>query len=97
LTLFLIACAFACFAQTFSKNQIVIPLNNSTGVPFYKDPQLDDLVIFGFDIDEGGRFYFLGGDKTQWLTVFKGTTQLYRINKMLPSEPILSIASLWIG
>jgi hypothetical protein len=45
-----------CIAQKFTTKQTLIPLNNIKGVPFYKDNELNDLVIDGFEIDNKGNF-----------------------------------------
>lgn len=66
------------FAQPFPKKQTLIPLNNVSGVPFMKDPDVPiDLLINGFEIDAKGNFYFFGG-KLPCLAVFSGTKQIYR-------------------
>jgi|GEM_PF-6499882 len=78
LTIFISASISVCFSQTFMKKQIIIPLNNTTGVPFYKDDQTHDFVEDGFDIDSKENFYFLGGDKSTCLAEFSGNKQIYR-------------------
>ena len=78
LTLFACFNFFICFAQSFVKKQTLIPLSDVNGVPFKKDPELNDLIINGFEIDSKGNFYFLGGEKTVCLAVFAGNKQLYR-------------------
>lgn len=77
--LILLTCLFATFAfsQSFPKKQILIPLNNVNGVPFYKDQELSDIVVNGFEVDAKGNFYFFGG-KLPCLAVFNGTKQVYR-------------------
>jgi hypothetical protein len=70
--------ALFCFSQTFPKKQTLIPLSNVNGVPFYKDPELNDLGIDGFEIDSNGNFYFLGGDKITCLAVFSNNKPKYR-------------------
>ena len=67
-----------CLGQTFVKKQTVIPLNNSNGVPYYIDPDLNDYGIKGFDVDSKGDFYFFAGLRTGCLAVFSGITQKYR-------------------
>jgi hypothetical protein len=67
-----------CFSQTFPKKQILIPLSNVNGVPFYKDEELHDLAIDGFEIDNKGNFYFMGGDKMECLAVFSADKQIFR-------------------
>ena len=66
------------FSQTFPKKQTLIPLSNVNGVPFYKDSELNDLGINGFEIDANGYFYFFGGNKIPCLVVFNGNKQLFR-------------------
>jgi len=65
------------FSQSFPKKQTLMPLSNVNGVPFYKDPELNDLVVNGFEVDPKGNFYFFGG-KSPRLAVFNGTKQVYR-------------------
>jgi len=79
---FILLNSFFCFAQSFPKKQTLIPLSNANGVPFYKDQELSDLVIDGFEIDNKGDFYFMGGDKTGCLAVFSGTKQVFRKNNL---------------
>jgi hypothetical protein len=67
-----------CFSQPFPKKQTLIPLSNVNGVPFYKDEELNDIGINGFEIDDKGNFYFLSGDKLACLSAYAGNEQLYR-------------------
>ena len=54
--------------------QIRIPLNIETGVPFSKDHE-GEYYIEGFDIDELGNLYFLGGSVAT-LSVFSGNKNI---------------------
>jgi hypothetical protein len=84
-----LANGFICISQPLIKKQIVIPLNNKLGVPFYKDDITHELVVDGFDIDAKGNFYFLGGDKSTCLAVFLGNKPIYRRTfKWFPTGPI---------
>jgi hypothetical protein len=75
----------SCLAQTFKKKQILIPLDNSKGVPFHKEAEVNDYYVNGFEIDDNGNFYFLGGDKALCLAVFSGSNLKYRkIYKEIP-------------
>ncbi|MGZ3763779.1 MAG: hypothetical protein ACXVB0_11205 [Mucilaginibacter sp.] len=67
-----------CFSQNFPKKQTLIPLSNVNGVPFFKDEELNDLVINGFEVDNAGYFYFRGGNNGQSLAVFSGNKQVFR-------------------
>ncbi|BAU55987.1 hypothetical protein [Mucilaginibacter gotjawali] len=78
LTLLIALITFSCFSQSFPKKQTLIPLSNVNGVPFYKEQDMNDWVIDGFEIDNDGTFYFLGGDKVDCLAVFSGTKQIVR-------------------
>lgn len=63
------------FTTNDDYKQIRIPLGNDNGVPLYKQ----DIGYFvgGFDIDERGYYYFLGGDNPI-LACFKGNELVYR-------------------
>jgi len=70
--LFLIVVAFT---SNDDYKQIRIPLGNESGVPLYKQ----DIFYFvnGFDVDEKGYYYFLGGENAI-LACFKGNELVYR-------------------
>jgi len=76
-TLLICLLAQSTFSQSFPKKQTLIPLNNISGVPFYKDQELNDIIINGFEVDAKGNLYFFGG-KLPCLAVFNGTKQIYR-------------------
>lgn len=78
LTLLICFVATFAFSQSFPKKQTLIPLSNINGVPFYKDPELNDIGIDGFEIDTNGYFYFFGGNTVPCLAVFNGNKQLFR-------------------
>ena len=78
LTLFVCLSALLSFSQTLIKKQTLIPLSNVNGVPFYKDKELNDLIINGFEIDNKGNYYFFGGDNLACLAAFNGNKQIYR-------------------
>jgi len=78
LTSFICSNILFCFSQNFPKKQILIPLSNTNGVPFYKDQELNDFVVDGFEIDNKGNFYFMGGEKTESLAIFSGDKQVFR-------------------
>jgi len=65
------------FSQSPKKKQTLILLDNEKGVPFYKDKDLNDFVIDGFEIDNRGNFYFLSGDKLVRLAAFSGSKLIY--------------------
>ncbi len=67
-----------CFSQTFPKKQTLIPLSNVNGVPYFKDQDMNDIGIDGFEVDEKGNFYFFGGEKLQTLAIFTGNKQILR-------------------
>lgn len=73
-------CVF-CFnsvSQSIVKKQTLILLSNVAGVPFKKDPDLNDLIISGFEVDVNGNFYFFGGEKTACFVKYSGKKQLFR-------------------
>lgn len=78
LTLLICLSCIFCIAQTLVKKQTVIPLNNNNGVPYYTDPELNDMGVNGFDVDSKGNFYFFAGAKNGCLAVFTGISQKYR-------------------
>lgn len=53
--------------------QIRIPLNNSSGVPFYYHNNI--YYLEGFEVDEKEKLYFLGGEKPR-LRVFSNSQKL---------------------
>lgn len=67
-----------------SYKQIRIPLNNVKGVPFSKDEQ-GSYYIDGFDIDDKGNFYFLGGEKA--------TLSYFQDQRLIFSRKYSTIAS----
>lgn len=69
---------FVPFSQNFPKKQILIPLDNQKGVPFEIGNEIKDYYIEGFEIDDKGDFYFLGGSSTICLTKFTGNKLIYR-------------------
>jgi hypothetical protein len=56
--------------------QIKIPLDNEKGVPFYYSEDVDYLID-GFEVDEKGNFYFLGGENAI-LACFKDNSPIFR-------------------
>jgi hypothetical protein len=63
------------------KNQIKLPLDNTSGIPHWIVDGPTSIVINGFDVDSVGNYYFVGGDykkQTTVLAVFKGNKQKYR-------------------
>ena len=68
---------FSCFSQILKEKHVLIPLDNTIGVPFYRERELADLVVDGFEIDNKGNFYFMGGNLT-CLAEFSGNKQLFR-------------------
>ncbi len=85
------------FSQTPIKKQTLIPLDNIKGVPFYKDLEMNDLDIGGFEIDSNGNFYFLGGDKTICLAAFSNNRPIYRktFSKRRPESLYINNNSLY--
>lgn len=77
-TLLICLLAHFAFCQSFPKKQTLIPLNNVNGVPFYRDQELNDIGINGFEIDTNGYFYFFGGNTIPCFAVFNGNKQLFR-------------------
>ncbi|MBS1531207.1 MAG: hypothetical protein JSU01_12950 [Bacteroidetes bacterium] len=71
--------AFA-YAQPFQSKRITIPLNQEKGVPFYVDPELSDIGIQGFEIDDKGKLYFLGGKNNLRLAVFSENNCIFSKN-----------------
>lgn len=64
-----------CWAQNSIFKQIIIPLNNSYGVPYEEIETGYDVI--GFDVDNKDEYYFLGGSKTT-LAVFSDNKLKYR-------------------
>lgn len=60
-----------------SLNQIIIPLDNDRGVPFNYDKSLYGYIIEGFDVDENGKLFFLGGD-TATLVSYSNGKEVFR-------------------
>ena len=58
--------------------QLRIPLNMQTGVPFVRDPEEDQYIIDGFDIDSNENFYFLAGKGAILACFSKDGKSLYR-------------------
>jgi hypothetical protein len=77
LTLFIGFTASFCFSQPLIKKQTLIPLSNVNGVPFYKDDDLNDIGIQGFEVDDRGNFYFASGIVTATIAGFSGNKQLF--------------------
>ena len=69
--------SIVCLSQTQYK-QIIIPLDNSKGIPFSRPEEAMDYSVGGFEIDQQGDFYFFGGDKTSLLAVFNGNKPIFR-------------------
>jgi hypothetical protein len=69
---------FSAFSQSLPQKQILIPLNNLNGVPYDIGYEIKDYYIQGFEIDEKGDFYFLGGSSTTYLAKFTGSKLIYR-------------------
>ncbi|EHQ28198.1 hypothetical protein [Mucilaginibacter paludis] len=69
---------FAAFSQNFPQKQISIPLSNQKGVPFAIGNEIKDYYIDGFEIDDKGDFYFLGGSSTICLAKFSGSKLVYQ-------------------
>lgn len=76
--LFILFSSLFAFSQGLIKKQILIPLDNNTGVPFYKNEESNDIAIDGFEIDKDENFYFLGGNRVIYLVAFSGNKLLYR-------------------
>ncbi|MCH7401828.1 hypothetical protein ACFOUP_16300 [Belliella kenyensis] len=51
--------------QQLKYEQIIIPLNLNSGVPFLNDVNIYGYIIEGFDVDESGLFYFLVNSEVQ--------------------------------
>jgi hypothetical protein len=57
--------------------QYEIPFDNSSGVPFDYDEMYSGYIVEGFDVDDNGLFYFLGG-QTAIIACFKENRQIFR-------------------
>jgi len=66
------------FSQNFEIKQVDIPLNNTVGVPYHIDADVNDYAVDGFEVDNKGRFYFMGGKRFASLAIFDGAKQLFR-------------------
>ena len=74
LTSYLVVFSHCVFSQG-NYNQLVIPLDNLKGVPYQISMGTYDLG--GFEVDEKGCLYFLGGERTT-LAVFRQNLPLFR-------------------
>lgn len=69
----LICISFSISASNFKYKQIKIQLDNEKGVPYKKVIKNRIYCIEGFDVDEYGNLYFLGGGENATLACFSDT------------------------
>jgi len=67
--------------------QIVIPLDNKIGVPFFYHEKLYGYIIEGFEVDNDEHLYFLGGEKSM-IACFDNGNEIFRkeYSEFLPNE-----------
>lgn len=83
----IVLASLGCSGKGALYDQYNIPLDNIKGVPF--TIVMNDYNIEGFDVDENGDFFFLGGDNTVLVSYSMSGEELCRVNlKKFKQGPI---------
>jgi hypothetical protein len=78
-TLFIKTCIVVLiFTTSFTYKQVKIPLDNEKGIPYIMELNNRFYSVDGFEIDNKGNFYFLGGGYNPTLVCYSGSIIKFR-------------------